>query len=59
MVASGYVLLWNIVLRFHKDVFSLAARSTIDILYIFRLLTVIRKRHGDYKRIFTTGGNFV
>ena len=59
MVASEYLLLWNILLQFHKDVFLLAARSTIDILYIFQLLTVIRKRQGDYKRIFTPGGNIV
>ena len=58
MVASGYVLLWNILLRFQKDVFLLAARSTIDMLYIFQLLTVIRKRQGDYKQKFTPGGNF-
>ena len=58
MVALRYVLLWNILFRFQKDIFLLAARSTIDILYIFQLLTVIRKRQGDYKRIFTPGGIF-
>ena len=52
MVASGYVMLWNILLQFHKDVFLLAARSTIDILYIFQLLTVIRKRQGDYMQTY-------